>query len=720
MTYREKWVIITKLSTKTTHEPLAQLAEHLTFNQGARGSNPRWLTNESLRNLLRSDFFIPDLLRSGFLSLFVKVEEFLKRVYNDKKCPEKQTDFSEVKHMPELKNRFIFKSSYLKIIGTIAILLSALFLLWHGNANSNQAMNAISAQVYFDGEYRIADGEWQKITEGGHIPSTKGDVTLRGNFHMLAPDGEYVGIYEGDTPIALYADHINLTFFEGETEPFVIDTENPLYGKSVCCVYWTAHLFANKIEEPVEILVHNPHKFGNENAIDELLSNMAFWSGPDFEKSVWESGALQRNTGLFFIITALVFIGIALFSTLIHIKNGELIWIFGMVIMFAGIYFAYSANGISFWSESVVSNTTILGLAMILYMFFMSMGIVYFLVDGKKAGIISVACLGAADVAFFVIPVITDLLFYDLWFWWAFAQLTVNIILIVCLLKECFGKNGRSKWFYIGAILPLVAFGADLAMIDLGIWEDGEASKCAFAVLFAVTMVVVLKIIPHGINAAEKAKELELQRSRLEAEKNIVEAELKESRIAIMLSQIQPHFIYNTLGTIERMCLKDPQKANELVRNFSLYLRGNFSELDSVTPIRFAEELKHVEHYVNIEKVRFPDMNIEYDVESTEFVLPALSVQPLVENAIKHGLMRLETGGTVVIHSYETETHFCVEVKDDGVGFDTSLPIDEKKHVGLRNIKGRLKAMVNGNLILESKPGFGTKAVIMIPKEVTV
>ena len=232
-------------------------------------------------------------------------------------------------------------------------------------------------------------------------------------------------------------------------------------------------------------------------------------------------------------------------------------------------------------------------------------------------------------------------------------------------------------------------------------------------------MVVVLKIIPRNINAAEKVKELEMQRSRLETEKNMVEAELKESRVAIMLSQIQPHFIYNTLGTIERMCLKDPQKANELVHNFSLYLRGNFSELDSVAPIRFAEELKHIEYYASIEKVRFPDMSIEYEIEATEFVLPALSVQPLVENAIKHGLMRLETGGTVAIRSYETPTHFCVEVKDDGAGFDPTVRFDEKKHVGLRNIRGRLKAMVDGDLMLESKPGAGTKAVIMIPKEVT-
>ena len=623
--------------------------------------------------------------------------------------------------MPELKTRFYrFKHSHLQVIGAIFILLLAAVLLWRGNATSNQAQPALVAQVYFAGEYRIADGPWQEIVEGEHIPATKGDVTLRGNFHMLTPDGEYVGIYSGDMPIALYTDHINLTFYVGENKPYVMDMENPLYGNSACGVSWSAHTFTSGSEGPIEILIHNPHNFGNETAIDDLLANMAFWSGLDFEKGVLESGAFQRNAGLFFIIVALVLLGIALFSTLIHIKNSSLLWIFGMVIMFAGLYITYSASGVSFWNDSIVSNTTILGSAMILYMLFLSMGIVYFFGVCKKTGMITVLCLGAADALLFVIPVITDLLFYDTWVYWTVAQLIVNLILIVCLIKEYFRKKGKRNWLYIGAILPLIAFGVDLAMTGLGIWKGGVISKYVFIALFAVTMVVVLRIIPHSINAAEKAKELELQRSRLEAEKSIVEAELKESRISIMLSQIQPHFIYNTLGTIERMCLKDPEKAFDLVRNFSLYLRGNFSELDSVAPIRFAEELKHVEYYVNIEKVRFPDMNITYDVEATEFVLPALSVQPLVENAIKHGLMRLETGGTIVIHSYETPTHFCVEVKDDGIGFDTSLPIDEKKHVGLRNIRGRLKAMVDGDLVLESKPAVGTKAVIMIPKEVTV
>ena len=623
--------------------------------------------------------------------------------------------------MPKSEHQFSgFKRSHLQIIGTVCILLLALLLLWRGNATSNQAVPAMVAQVYFDGDYRIADGPWQKIVPGSHIPSTKGDVTLRGKFHMLTPDGEYIGVYSGGMPIALYTDHINLTFYVGEAPPYVIDTENPLYGSSACGVGWSAYSFSNESEAPIRILIHNPHRFGNETAIDALLSNMAFWSGLDFEKGILESGEFQRNMGLFFLIVALVLIGIALFSTLIHNKNSKLLWLLGAVILFAGIYFAYSAAGVNFWNNSTVSNTTILGSSMILYMLFLSMGIVYGLRTHQKAGTTAVLCLGVADALFFTLPLVTDLFFYDTWLWWAAVQGIANLILLVCLIREYLSKPNKRRWLCIVAILPLLAFGADLVMTGLGIWKGGVVSKYVFIGLFAVAMTFVLRIIPRNINAAEKTKELELQRSRLEAEKNIVEAELKERRVAIMLSQIQPHFIYNTLGTIERMCLKDPQKAFDLVRNFSLYLRGNFSELDSVTPIRFTEELKHVEHYVNIEKVRFPDMTIVYDVAATEFVLPALSVQPLVENAIKHGLMRLESGGTVVIRSFETPTHFCVEVKDDGVGFDPTLPLDEKKHVGLRNIRGRLKAMVDGDLILESKPGSGTKAVVRIPKEVTV
>ena len=111
--------------------------------------------------------------------------------------------------MPEAKNKFQkIKKSYLQVIGVFLLILFAALLLWFNNSTSMQAEPALIAQVYFDGEYRIEDGPWQKIVKGEHIPATQGDVTLRGNFHMLTPNGEYVGVYRGDIPIAFYTDQV--------------------------------------------------------------------------------------------------------------------------------------------------------------------------------------------------------------------------------------------------------------------------------------------------------------------------------------------------------------------------------------------------------------------------------------------------------------------------------------------------------------------------------
>ena len=110
-------------------------------------------------------------------------------------------------------------------------------------------------------------------------------------------------------------------------------------------------------------------------------------------------------------------------------------------------------------------------------------------------------------------------------------------------------------------------------------------------------------------------------------------------------------------------------------------------------------------------------MTFTFEMNSDDFEIPALTIQPIVENAIKHGLMKLQKGGTIRVVSYETDTHYCVSVMDDGVGFDTTRLLDERKHVGIRNIRERLKAMVNGSLEIESAVGVGTKVLVQIPKE---
>ena len=614
--------------------------------------------------------------------------------------------------MPKLNKKFpTIKRVYWPLIGILLLLVLAVGFLWYGNTNSYQAVNAIAAQVYFEGEYQVAEGPWQPIKEGEHIPSTMGDVTLRGNFHMLTPDGEYVGIYRGEIPIAFYLDHINLTTQEGDSEPFIHDPENPVFKDAACGAQWAAVTFLGESDETIEMVIHNPHRYGNETAIDTMLSNISLWTGIDFEKQALKAGDAQRNTGLFFMIVSLALLGIALFSSLIHIKNSKLLWLFGLVIFFAGSYFIYSADGIYFWNDSIVSNTILLGSSMLFYMLFLSVLIVCFLDTTKKAGIVIVTCLGVADAIAFLLALTTDLLFYDTWPYWTLAQSAANLALMGCLVKECFVAKKENIWIYLSAIFPLLAFGVDAGITAYGIWKGGEVSKYVFLLLFAITMVVVLRIIPQGINAATKAKELETEKAALNAQ-------LAQSRISTMMSQIRPHFIYNTLGSIEQLCQFDPQKAGELVHNFAKYLRGNFGELDNPKPILMSQEMAHVHHYISIENVRFPDMTFSFEMNSGDFHIPALTIQPIVENAIKHGLMKLPKGGTIRVVSYETATHYCVSVVDDGLGFDTSELLDDRKHVGIRNIRERLKAMVKGTLEIESTVGVGTKVLITIPKEV--
>jgi hypothetical protein len=344
-------------------------------------------------------------------------------------------------------------------------------------------------------------------------------------------------------------------------------------------------------------------------------------------------------------------------------------------------------------------------------MLFLLMVLVHLLKDTKKLGAITVAVLGFSDAMLFILPVLTDIFFYDILLYWVILQMIANVILSACLIKEFFVTKDKLRILYICSVLPLVSFGVDAVMIYFGIRNTGLVSKYVFIVFFAVAMVMVLRIIPSNINALTKAKELE-------TEKMVLNAELAESRISTMMSQIRPHFIYNTLGSIEQLCELDPRKAGELVHNFAKYLRGNFGELDNPKPILMSQEMEHVRHYINIENVRFPDMTFSFEMRSEDFRLPALTVQPIVENAIKHGLMKLQKGGSIRVISYETDTDYCISVEDDGVGFDTGKLLDDKKHIGIRNIRDRLKVMVGGTLEIESTQGVGTTVLIKIPKEV--
>ena len=198
-----------------------------------------------------------------------------------------------------------------------------------------------------------------------------------------------------------------------------------------------------------------------------------------------------------------------------------------------------------------------------------------------------------------------------------------------------------------------------------------------------------------------------------------MQKELYEAKVSVMVSQIQPHFMYNALTSIAMMCTLDPETAQEATVTFADYLRGNMDSLKQTAPVPFETELEHLKKYLYIEKLRFAHLlTIEYDIQTTGFELPLLSIQPLVENAVKHGVGMAEDGGTVKIATRETETAYEVIVSDDGVGFDVNEQKDDgRSHVGMENTKKRLRDMCGGEVIITSEIGKGTVARVVIPKK---
>ncbi len=203
------------------------------------------------------------------------------------------------------------------------------------------------------------------------------------------------------------------------------------------------------------------------------------------------------------------------------------------------------------------------------------------------------------------------------------------------------------------------------------------------------------------------------------------EMELTQSRLNSLHLQMDPHFMSNALNAISVLTDTDPKAAKRMISDLSGYLRENFYDPDGKESlmIPFPAELERLERYLAIERIRFPDIRVDYWLETTEFEIPAMTLQPLVENAIKHGICKKKhCEGSIEIRSFENEEAYSVLVEDDGAGFDErELSArregeEKRKRIGIPNTEKRLELMCGGTLSICSTPGSGTVCEITIPK----
>lgn len=284
----------------------------------------------------------------------------------------------------------------------------------------------------------------------------------------------------------------------------------------------------------------------------------------------------------------------------------------------------------------------------------------------------------------------------------------------------------RNSGHIISMIIPIIGMVIDASLILENRKRINNLTRMSLlAYMFLPFIAVMVQIFYYGVSFTNIAISISMifmfVASMIEQNENLArkEKEAAELRISIMISQIAPHFIYNTLTSIKEMCSSDPEMAGELTGQFAEYLRGNLESLNMDKPVPFERELSHVKCYAAIEEKRFAGrVKVEYDIHDDEFLIPALTLQPIVENAIKHGLCSKKGGGTVIVHTERKDSKIYITVTDDGAGFDMNkIEGDGKIHVGIQNVKERLSTMSDGSLNIESRVGEGTRVSIVLPQK---
>ena len=592
--------------------------------------------------------------------------------------------------------------NYIKIIGAISAIIAILCCLLIFRTN-NQATMAIPLELEFIGEYNQGTDEWFEYTKESDISALDGDLIIRGHFNE--------DVF-ADAIINMYCNHIGISVYVNE-EPVFIDylTEVKNYGMNVtpsmCGKRWEQFIVPEiSSKDTMEIRFINHHEHGNSQAFEEAISNI--YIAPNDNQVLphyLEPYIAPFNVvGYALLVISVLLLGGAICALVLKTEMyGPLFMIAAITGLMSG-YILSDIMTIYITAERLDIKTYGRQICMMLAMFLI-------IINGsdilegktKKVSQAIAGILGIINIVILAIAITGRVLIFDMQLPWIVAQFVACVILIV-VHAIAIKKYNKFKIDHIAYIILLMSVILDIAGVGYNIYSPGICAKISFTLIIIVYIIRGAKRIFDNYYASVKNRKLQ--------------EELEKSRIAVMISQIQPHFLYNSLTSVMDLCDRNPKQAKNAIADFADYLRGNMEALNTKELIPFHRELEHIEKYLRLEKLRFQeDIQIEYDIQTENFTLPPLSVQPLVENSIKHGIGKKPGGGTVTIRTKETAEAYIIAVCDNGVGFDEgNYRNDGVIHVGLDNIRWRLNTMLGAHLEIDSKIGKGTMATIHIPK----
>ncbi len=500
-----------------------------------------------------------------------------------------------------------------------------------------------------------------------------------------------------DDTLAFYINHHNIAVYIDEKCVYSV-TENGEAFRTSGGVWAMIPLEQGDAGKTVRVELYPLYSDYQEEKVDFFIGSALAIYEANFYKALPE-----LFLSLCVVLTGLFLLGIAVYFSIKH--SGVLqLYAVGLLSLFAGIWrFTYGRFAYLLLKDQTVLVFTLSVTS--LMMVALSMLNCAETGENKKAqkaiSVVSVIyCLIYAAQLILQITGVLDLR--------QMLRLTHVTIILSAVVLGISGtmdwfRNERKRTFFGRNYSWLLGAGA---LIDLMLYYLGSTAYSMLFTLSAILCFSLLEGIRLLIGFTERKNEM-----------REMETQLTLSRTTVMMSQIRSHFVFNILNAISGMCKYDPEKADDTVVRFARYLRNNIDIMENDKNVSFSTELQHLEDYVVLEQVRFGDKISFYtDIETERFELPPLILQPVVENAIKHGIGKKVTNGTIVLRTREKEKTIVITVEDDGVGFDMK-ELDKEQSVGLRNIRFRLQHLMGGELDITSAVGEGTTVTITIPKE---
>lgn len=601
--------------------------------------------------------------------------------------------------------RKIFHSNIVLFLPLAAVLLGIL-IMGLQQPLSVQAFMPIPMPQSFSGEYSYDGTNWYPLEAETDLSAKNRDLYLRGHFENH--------IYS-ESRLYFYSDHIGSKIsVNGELVELDIILEIEQYGMkiqpSMCSKEWKYCYFDDDVptDALVEIHLKNPHKFGNENAYKDFLKTLCCTPNDEviLAKFLVNTAQPYNVIGIALAVVGVLLLCSALVSGFMRIPMELTLIPTGLLAVFTGGYFLLDVIDLCFRSHHHIFNTYGWQICMMYSVYLLGiMGVELLSAKRKQIAAYVMSISAVVNIALILMAFAGVFLMYDVLPFWVMLQWISCPVFIICCVGELFTKNREKRIDIAVFLLIFVCILLDCMGIADSIYSCGLMTKAAVILLFVLKFIQFSRSIIISFRASGRAHKLE--------------KELEESRIALMISQIQPHFIFNVLGTIRGLCRENPIQAWHGLGDFSVYLRANMNALTNEKSIPFEKELTHVETYIRLEQMRMGEkLNVVYDIQEKEFSIPPLMLQPLVENAVKHGLFYKADGGTITIRSRKSDGRIVLTVQDDGIGFEEAARIgdfDRSEHHGLENVRSRVEKMLGGTLRIDSHPERGSLVTLEFP-----